>query len=350
MGTSAGESNQLCNNRESVVASERCAKSGPTMPKTPSTSVTSWLLVVATLPTEVPAARMRVLRTLESLGAAVMRDGVFLLPETPAIRQAVERLVEYISMNAGSAQALKAAPLDAAQYAAFRQLFDRSSRYDELTKTVESLKIGFGLADPSAISRVLHKQRREFEAIAALDFFPTPAQERAKSALAAAEADVRNLLFPTQAAPGAKTREKFLGRLWATRRPLWADRLACSWLIRRFVDPEATMSWLEKTQACPPEALGFAFEGARFANNANRITFEEMLVQLHMEKNPALAKVGSIVHFLEVRGGTPIPEAAGVQILLQGALRRSSNDDELLGEAEKTFDLLYDAYCEPAKK
>jgi hypothetical protein len=320
------------------------------MSKASPTLVSSWLLVVATLPTEIPAVRMRVLRTFETLGAAVMRDGVFLLPETPANRQAVDRLVEYININAGSAQALGAAPLDDAQVAAFRQLFDRSARYDELTKTIESLKVGFGLADPSAISRVLHNQRREFEAIAALDFFPTPARELAQAALSAAEIEVRTLMFPAQTAPGAKTTEKFLGRLWATRRPLWADRLACSWLIRRFIDPEAKIAWLEKSEACPAEALGFGFDGARFANSGNRITFAEMLAQLDMEKNAALVKIGSIVHFLEVRGGTPVPEAAGVQTLLQGALRRSTSDDELLGEAEKTFDLLYEAYCEPLKK
>jgi len=320
------------------------------MSKASLPSASNWLLVVATLPTEIPAARMRVLRTFESLGAALLRDGVFLLPENPANRQAVERLVEYITANAGTAHALSAAPLDAAHADSFRRLFDRSSRYEELTKTVESLKVGFGIADPSAISRVLHKQRREFEAIAALDFFPTPAQERAKAALAEAESQVRTLMFPTQAAPGARTNEKFLGRLWATRRPLWADRLACSWLIRRFVDPEATITWLEKTQECPSEALGFAFEGARFANSGTRITFEEMLSQLDMEKNHALVKIGKIVRFLEVRGGPPVAEAAGVQTLLQGALRRSGSDDELLGEAEKTFDLLYEAYCEPARK
>ncbi len=319
------------------------------MPKAASNAVSSWLLVVATLPTAIPAVRMRVLRTFEALGAAVMRDGVFLLPETPPNRQAVERLVEYINGNGGTAQALKGAPLDAAQYAAFRQLFDRSGRYEELTKTIESLKVGFGLADPNAIASVLHNQRREFEAITALDFFPTPARERAQAALASAESDVRNLMFPAQAAPGSKTGEKFLGRLWATRRPLWADRLACSWLIRRFIDPEATIAWLEKTDDCPSQAIGFAFDGAHFANSGNRITFGEMLAQLDLEKNAALVRIGAIVHFLEVRGGTPVPEAAGVQTLLQGALRRSTSDDELLGEAEKTFDLLYEAYCEPLK-
>ena len=320
------------------------------MPKDPSTFVSSWLLVVATLPTEIPAVRMRVLRTFETLGAAVMRDGVFLLPETPANRQAVDRLIEYINGNAGNAQALRAAPLDSAQYVTFRRLFDRSARYEELTKTVNSLKVGFGLADPSAISRVLHNQRREFDAIAALDFFPTPARDQAQAALIAAESEVRELMFPAQTLPGARTSEKFLGRLWVTRRPLWADRLACSWLIRRFIDPEASIAWLEKSDPCSPEALGFGFEGARFANTGNRITFEEMLAQLDMEKNAALVKIGGIVRFLEVRGGTSVPEAAGVQTLLQGALRRSESDDELLGEAEKTFDLLYEAYCEPMKK
>jgi hypothetical protein len=48
---------------------------------------------------------------------------------------------------------------------------------------------------------------------------------------------------------------------------------------------------------------------------------------------------------LEVRG-TPVPEAAGVQTLLQGAVRRAASDDELLREAEKTFDLLYEAYSD----
>ena len=73
-----------------------------------------------------------------------------------------------------------------------------------------------------------------------------------------------------------------------------------------------------------------------------------MLARLQLAKNVALAKIGSIVHFLEVRG-TPVPEAAGVQTLLQGAVRRTAGEDELLREAEKTFDLLYDAYFEPAK-
>jgi hypothetical protein len=314
----------------------------------PTETPCGWLLTIAQLPIEDPASRMRVLRTLESLGAAVMREGVYLLPDTPGNRQSLEALTDYIAKIPGTAHVLQVSTVSSREQAAFVRLFDRSARYEDLIKTVESLRIGFGHSDPSAISRVVHKQRRELEAIAALDFFPSAARERADKALAAAEAEVRKLLFPAQSQSALAPGESLLGRTWVTRKPLWADRLACAWLIRRFVDPEATLTWLERTMPLPADAIAFGFEGAHFANSQTRVTYEEMLVKLDLAKNPALAKIGSIVHFLEVRG-TPVAEAAGVQTLLQGAQRRSNSEPELLAEAEKTFDLLYEAYYQPAK-
>jgi hypothetical protein len=320
------------------------ASTPPAEPAAPS----GWLLTIAQLPTDDPAARMRVLRTLESLGAAVMRDGVYLLPDTPANRQSRDALTDYIAKVGGSANMLHVDATSPAQHEAFMRLFDRSARYENLIKTVESLRIGFGHSDPSAISRVVHKQRREFESIAALDFFPSAARERAQAALGAADAEVKKLLFPTQAHASLAPGETLLARTWASRRPPWADRLACAWLIRRFVDPEATLVWLEKSEAAPAGAIAFGFEGAHFSNSETRVTYEEMLAKLDLAKNPALAKIGTIVRFLEIRG-TPVAEAAGVQTLLQGAQRRSANEAELLAEAEKTFDLLYEAYYQPPK-
>jgi hypothetical protein len=308
----------------------------------------SWLVTITQLPTEDPAARMRVLRTLESLGAAVMREGAYLLPDTTINRQALEALADYVGKSAGTAQVLQVSATAAAQHAQLQRLFDRSARYEDLIKTVESLRVGFGHSDPGAISRVLHKQRREFEAIAALDFFPTEARSRAERALLEVDAAVKKLLFTSsQISLGAG--ERLVRRAWATRSPPWADRLACAWLIRRFVDPEATLTWMDKNEELPSGALGFAFDGAHFAAGGARVAYEEMLAQLKLGDNPALAKIGSIVHFLEM-GGSAVPEAAGVQMLLQGAKRRSTSVAELLAEAEKTFDLLYEAYYEPARK
>jgi len=305
-----------------------------------------WLLLVASLPTEDPAARMRGLRTLEALGAAVLREGVYLLPETTATRQGLEYLADYISRGAGSAQVLAVVPASEAQQQSFRKMFDRSARYTELLKVVESLKVGFGIADPSAVLRVLHKKRHDFEAISALDFFTSELQARVRASLAEAEAAVHELLFPAQSQASGVPDQPMRRRVWATRKPAWADRLACAWLIRRFADPEGTVVWLEKSQEVHADAVSFAYGGARFGNNATQVTFEVMLQHFGLATNTALVKIGAIVHYLEAHD-TPVPEAAGVQTLLQGAARRSTSDDELLGEAEKTFDLLYEAYFEP---
>ena len=318
------------------------------MSKPPPTESGRWLLLIASLPTEDPAARMRMLRTLESLGAAVIREGAYLLPDNASCRQGLEHLSEYIVKGAGGAQVLGATPVSEAQQRMFRSLFDRSARYEELIKVVDSLKVGFGIAEPGAISRVLNKQQREFEAISALDFFPNEQQTRAKSTLNAAAAAVHKLLFPSRTAEMDKTSSQYLRCKWVTRRPLWADRLACAWLIRRFVDPEGSVQWLDKAQDVPADTVGFAFDGARFGNSTTQVTFEVMLVRFSLAENAGLAKIGAIVHYLEARD-TPVPEAAGVQTLLQGAARRAENDDELLAEAEKTFDLLYEAYFEPPK-
>lgn len=304
-----------------------------------------WLVIVAQLPTEDPSARMRVLRKLESLGAGVLREGVYALPDTPANRKSLDELAAHVGREGGTAYALRVAATSQGQNDAFRRLFDRSAQYEALVKIVEGLRLGFGQSDPSALARVLLKQRRDFEAVSALDFFPSPAKARAQQALADADQEIRKLYF-SKAPTSIATGEKLQGRTWATRKPLRADRLASAWLVRRFIDPEAKMLWLEGAGEAPSGAIGFGFEGAHFAPGDALVAYEEIMRQLQLGANQAIARIGAIVHFLEA-GGAPVQEAAGVQTLLEGAVRRAQNDDELLAEAEKTFDLLYEAYFEP---
>jgi hypothetical protein len=310
-----------------------------------------WLAYVASLPTEDPAARMRVLRTLESLGCAVLREAVYLLPDTPPNRAALSRLTEHVARMGGSSHVLSVAAFDEIQANGFRALFDRTRKYEELIKIVEGLKAGFGVSEPSALARVLNKQRRDFDAISALDFFPSKVRDRAAQVLHETEAQVRELMFPDAPRNSRVTKSGrfYFKRIWATRKPLWADRLASGWLIRRFIDPEATMLWLDKAQERPVASVAFGFEGADFSNSRNHVTFEELLYSFGLEKNSTLGKIGALVHFLDA-GGEPVAEAAGVETLLQGARRRSNTDEEFFSESEKTFDLLYEAYFEAPGK
>jgi len=310
-----------------------------------------WLVYVASFSTDDPAARMRVLRTLESLGCAVLREGVYVLPDNRVNRQGLQRLSEHMARINGSAHVLHVTHSDAEQGQTFRSLFDRTGKYQELIKAVEGLRAGYGISEPSAIARVLNKQRREFDAISALDFFTSPVREKAEQVLRETEAEVRKKMFPDAPKAGGVTQtgRYYFKRVWATRKPLWADRLASAWLIRRFIDPEATLLWLDKGQECPSTAVGFGFEGATFSNSKDKVTFQELLASFSLDKNETLARIGTLVHFLDT-GGALVAEAAGVDTLLQGARRRSNSDEELFAESEKTFDLLYEAYFESPGK
>lgn len=300
-----------------------------------------------------PASRMRVLRTLEAMGCALLREGVYLLPDAPANRLGLARLSEHTLRINGSAHVLRVASADAEQERSFKALFDRAAKYEELIKIIEGLRAGFGISEPSAIARVLNKQRREFEAISALDFFDSPLKEKAARVLRETEAEVRKRMFPDAPRSGGRltqTGRYYFKRTWASRKPLLADRLGSGWLIRRFIDPEATLMWLEKTQICPSTAVGFGFEGATFSNSKDKVTFQELLTRFGLDGNETLARIGALVHYLDTGGGPPVAEAAGVDTLLQGARRRCNSDEELFTESEKTFDLLYEAYFEGAGK
>jgi hypothetical protein len=313
-----------------------------------------WLVFITQLPIDDAPGRMRVLRMLETLGCAMLREGVYVLPNSSGNRRGFARLVDYVEGIRGSAHALAVTSMDEQQSNHFKGLFDRSTKYRELIQTIESLAVGFGIADPVAIRRVLTKQRRTLEAIKALDFFGSTLRAEAEAVLSEMEARVRELIFPDEKSSGpagsvARTDRSYLRRHWATKTPLFPDRLAAAWLIRRFIDPEATMVWLDKVQACPASAVSFGYDGAKFRNSKLRVTFEEMLASFRLDSDPALAKIGKLVHAVQ-EGPTKVPEAAGVETLLAGARRRAATEDELLAESEKTFDLLYEAYFDTPVK
>lgn len=321
------------------------------MAAAPVAANTNWLVLVATLPEEANS-RMRILRTLESLGCAILGEGVYVLPNTIAARQGLPRLGEHVSANGGTHHLLHVLA-DNAQNKVFTSLFDRTARYVDLIKTVESLSAGFGVSDPTSLSRTVIKLKRDFDAIAALDFFPSEIRDRAARALATTDAEVRKMLFPRAAdattTQELRARQKFFRRVWVTRAPLWADRLASAWLIRRFIDAEGRVFCGERNQAPPETAVSFGYEGAMFSNSSSQVTYEVLLDAFGLIKDPALKRIAGIIHALDI-GGEPVPEAAGVETLLQGMQRRSTSDNSLLAETEKTFDLLYDAYFEaPAR-
>jgi hypothetical protein len=125
--------------------------------------------------------------------------------------------------------------------------------------------------------------------------------------------------------------------------------VASAWLIRRFIDPQARFKWLAKPSDCPKSALGFDFDGATFTHVGDRVTFQTLLVSFGLEDDPALRRLGALVHQLDV-GGEPVPEAAGFEAVMAGARERLDDDDALLAEMTAVLDSLHAHFARAASK
>lgn len=311
----------------------------------------TWLALIISLPGQSATPRMRIWRALKSLGTAVVRDGVYLLPATDPGSKALAAQAREVQQSGGTAYLANWAVPDAQENARLIALFDRSADYARLVGTLEELKGRLSDADATpAIQRALRQCRRDFTAIAAIDHFPGAAKGNAEQVLRETEAAVAALVSPRE--PQARTGEivrlrlaDYQGRVWATRTRPWIDRLASAWLIKRFIDARARFLWLREPGDCPPEALGFDFDGAAFTHVGGRVTFEVLLASFGLEDEARLARVGAVVHYLDVGGIAP-PEAAGIEALLRGARQRHADDDTLLAQAQKIFDFLYDGVIE----
>jgi hypothetical protein len=293
---------------------------------------------------------MRVWRALKGMGAAVLRDGVYLLPHGESAAQALCEQAETVIRSGGMAHVLAFNGMDQPQEEYFRKLFDRTAEYARLIETIQKLNKSLTPRRTIAIARQLKKMRREFESVAATDYFPGPAKEQAQQILSQLEAVVTGLLSPGEPQPIAGEirrldRADHQNRVWATRARPWVDRLASAWLIRRFIDPRARFVWLKDPKDCPSDALGFDFDNAAFTHVGACVSFEVLLASFSLEEDAALARLGSLVHYLDI-GGVPAAEAPGIEMILNGARQQHTDDDKLLKEACKVFDFLYASYTE----
>lgn len=317
-------------------------------------NTSTWLLLVLTLPTENATARMRFWRALKAKGCAVLRDGVYLFPFTDEHEAMLRELTVAIADSGGTAHLLRTPSLDASQETEFRALFDRGDDYATFIHGLSEARKTLAGQSSTELTRLLRRLRKDFDAIRAIDYFPDDAATRAEVAWQDFVSLVDTVLSPGE--PHAAARviqplaiDDYQGRTWATRQRMWVDRVASAWLIRRFIDAQARFVWLASPSECPEDALGFDFDGATFTHVGERVTFEVLLASFGLDQDPALRRLGTIVHALDV-GGPGAPEAVGFEAVMAGTRQRAENDDQLLEQMSDVLDSLYAHFATNGKK
>ncbi|HHG4468188.1 chromate resistance protein [Pseudomonas chengduensis] len=303
-----------------------------------------WLCLVMALPTANAAERMRAWRALKGAGAAVLRDGVYLLPDRPACRETLSVVERDILDSEGYVCLL---PVCDPQGERFIPLFARAEDYAKLRAEVDAQLAQLAPDTALAVMRQARKLRKAFAQVQDIDFFPGADQQQTDAQLRELEVAISRALSRDEPCSHEQAIERlslaeFQGRVWATRHRPWVDRLASAWLIRRFIDPSARILWLASPDDCPDEALGFDFDGARFSHVGNRVTFETLQASFALEA-PGLRRMAALVHYLDIGGAQPA-EAAGVERVLAGLRASLENDDQLLDAACAIFDGLLVAF------
>jgi hypothetical protein len=279
------------------------------------------------------------------LACAQGRDGAYLLPGGEERSQSLRELADDCIREGGTAWLMAVQPASGDEDAAYRALFDRQAELAELRQGWKEANRSLASLAPAELQRLQRRLQREYEALKAINYFPGDSAVETEAAWVELNRRIDAQLSPDepQEAAGEVPRldiAKFQGRTWATRRRLWVDRVASAWLIRRFIDAQARFKWLAKPADCPKSALGFDFDGATFSHVGDRVTFETLLASFGLEEDPALRRLGEMVHQLDV-GGEPVPEAVGFEAVLSGTRERLDDDDTLLAEISTVLDSLY---------
>jgi hypothetical protein len=128
---------------------------------------------------------------------------------------------------------------------------------------------------------------------------------------------------------------------WATRSGCHVDRAACAWLIRRFIDLEATFVFVDDPDDIPPDATGFDIRGVELTHHHGACSFETFLERYELTEG-ALSAMAQIVHEADLDDERfDAPEARGLNAIIRG-MGSIYDDEELLAGSEPIFDGLYE--------
>ena len=306
-----------------------------------------WVAFSYSLPAKSGSStRVTLWRQLRRLGAISPAGSLYLLPASDEAAEAFQWMTEEVRQAGGDALVLRVSRFEGLSDAQVTELFNaaRGAEYAELDEQAaaleQTIRPDLEPKDQDKIVEALARLRRRHAEIARVDYFGCPAGQALAARLARIEAA---LAFgeeaPHTVAPA--TREQYQASRWVTRPRPHVDRLACAWLIRRFINPQAQIRY---STAPEPGEVPFDMAEGGFGHQGSLCTFETMLLAFGLN-DPALCGLAEIVHEIDLRDGRYLrPETAGIDAVLRGWRQAGLADVDLEKNGVALFEALYDAH------
>ncbi|MGH7949829.1 MAG: chromate resistance protein ChrB domain-containing protein [Candidatus Binataceae bacterium] len=316
-----------------------------------------WLLLIHQIPPKPDYFRVKIWRRLQSLGAVAIKNSVYVLPRSDQTQEDLEWILREIVEGGGQASICEArfveglsddqvqALLDAARDADYAQLVEEARRIgDELSAA------GLDTERRNQLDAEAARLRRRFSETAAIDFFGAPGREVADGMLVGLETRLRE--FGKQPVRGGAREPVKLarGNTWVTRKGIHVDRMASAWLIRHFIDPDASFKFVPAKGYRPgPRELRFDMFEAEFTHDGDRCTFEVLLLRSGLHDS-ALRAMSEIVHDIDLKDAKfGRPEVAGIDHVITGIATAHKDDDTRLARGEALFSDLYAYFKRPTR-
>ncbi|HYW22139.1 MAG TPA: chromate resistance protein ChrB domain-containing protein [Nodularia sp. (in: cyanobacteria)] len=309
----------------------------------------SWVVFSYSLPSKSSSSpRVTLWRRLRRLGAISLKGSIHVLPARQECIESFQWLAQEVQQAKGEGLVMRVEQFEGLADQEIVELFRkaRSEEYQEIeAQAIELEKVvnaTANLENRSNWLERLEKLRKQHTEIARVDFFDCPDGTRVMTQLnRIAQVLSRK---PSLAIPVLHTVvDEYRDKGWVTRPRPYIDRLACIWLIRRFINPNAEIRYSYEVL---PNEVAFEMKGATFEHCGNLCTFEVMAIAFNLH-DPGLHAVGEIVHEIDLRDGQYArPEIAGVEALLRGWLLANLSDAELESCGIKLFEGLYTVFCQ----
>jgi hypothetical protein len=276
---------------------------------------------------------------LRRLGAIAL-NGVQILPDREECLETFQWLRIEVQQAKGEALLMR---VDRFEGLSDRELIERfqaarredyaqlNSQAEELAQVLE--------ADNHVYRENLEKLYKQHTEIGRIDFFNCPEGIQVLASLDR----IARLLSPPESTVEIESEiiDRYRDKQWVTRPKPHVDRLACIWLIRRFINPNAVIRYAR--QAAPDE-IAFDMNTGKFKHQSNLCTFEVMLRVFGLN-DPGLQIIAEIVHEIDLRDGRYLrPQTPGIEDVLKGWLLAQFSNETLEMQGIALFEGLYLAH------
>ena len=316
----------------------------------------SWLLFFYSLPSKPVRNRMTVWRKLLKAGALSFKGSVYILPYTEEHHEFLTWLVSEVVSLKGEGSFVRVEKIETIDNQQIISLFNQQretdyqrilKEFDEIERKITSTRIGGASQDKKNITNQIRKCQRDFEDIRKIDFFISKRGLEVGRRLERIVETLNGLSgtgIEKHSGTIAPARiEDYQHKTWATRKRPFVDRFASAWLIKKFIDKNASFAFIDEKDLdnVAKDVIPFDIRGGRFTHAGDLCTFEVLMKSFSL-KDKTLKKIAEIVHELDLKDDKfRTPEAKGIEDILSGIRKTVKDDHEALEKGMAIFEMLY---------